>query len=165
MLVALILIITCGVLDRLIGWGGYGRSKPVLGGLLALIGIAYVATLGAAGNNATYWLGIVTFGLAFFVWRTPQWHLFGGSINPAANKVFGTFLRHCLALAFLLPAYYLGYNLTVVGAAMIVFALGATCLARINAKGYDVGKDYNDEVEITRGILLGLCLSIGFGLG
>lgn len=145
------LALVCAVDDRLIGWGGFGRTKPVIGTALALAGLAYVAGLPP--------VAVGTFPIAFMIWRTPDWHLLGGSINPAPSKAFGTFARHLLTLAFLLPAYWAGVSVAWTAVCMAVFAVVATMLALWN---YEKQGHPNAWVETLRGLALGLLLAVPF---
>lgn len=151
--IALALSAACAAADRLIGWGGWGRTIPVALTILALAGIAYWMGLPPAG--------VATFPLAFLAWRTPGWTLFGGSINPAPGKAIFTFFRHALAFAFLGPAYLSGLELAPVALAIGGFAAGATLLGVIN---YLTLAKRNGLIETLRGALLGISLAFGYGL-
>ena len=149
----IILTLGLGVLDRYIGWGGHGRVKPVLASVVFLAGIGYLL-----GWPVLAW---ATFPLAFLVWRTPGWKTLGGSLAPRnKSEVFGTFCRHMLAIAFILPAYYAGVNIVGVAIAMFGFAVSATYLAVLNAKWFDKGEDHNAVVEVFRGFYLGFLLGV-----
>lgn len=139
-------VLFCGLLDRLIGWGGFGRTKPVIFGIIGLGLISYFLGLPLAT--------CLTIGIAFMIWRTPPWKIFGGSLDPKPNELLGTFARHLLALIFVIPAYYAGVPIMTAVAGMTVFAIIATLLGFVNNK---IG---NDKVEIARGALLGLILTL-----
>lgn len=148
--IIILLILTCGAADRIIGWGKWGRTKPVIATALALGGFAYAIHLPIAG--------IVTFPLAFMTWRTPAWGLLGGSINPAPSQALGTFLRHLLTLAFLVPAYF-ARTMLATGLCMVAFAAVATGLAVYN---YFNRAHSNQFVETARGLALGALLAVSF---
>lgn len=145
------LILTCGIADRLIGWGEWGRTKPVLLTVALLVLCAFGFDLP--------WQSAVAFPVAFLIWRTPEWALFGGSINPKPNKAFGTFLRHLLSLAFLIPAYLAGVPLLPVALCMAVFAASGTLLAIWN---YYKEAHINHTIEAIRGLTLGALLALAF---
>jgi hypothetical protein len=147
----IILTLGLGVLDRYIGWGGHGRVKPVLASVAFLASFGYLL-----GWPILAW---ATLPVAFLIWRTPGWKTLGGSLAPTTkSEVFGTFCRHLLALAFVLPAYYAGVNIVGVVIAMVAFAIAATYLAVGNAKDFAKGEDHNAVVEVFRGFYLGFLL-------
>lgn len=145
------LVAICGADDRLIGWGGWGRAKPVALAVLGLAGIAFWMGLKPAS--------IATLPIAFLIWRTPGWGLLGGSINPAPGRAIYTFFRHSLAFAFLAPAYWSGLRLIPVGVSILGFVLAATLLAMINF--FSSAKE-NGVIEFIRGCALGAALAAGF---
>lgn len=152
-LTLILLTLGLGVLDRYIGWGGHGRVKPVIASVVFLAAIGYLL-----GWPVLAW---ATFPVAFLIWRTPGWKTLGGSLAPRTkSEVFGTFCRHLLALAFIIPAYYAGINIVGVVVTMVAFAVMATYLAALNAKWFDKGEDHNAVVEVFRGLHLGLFLSL-----
>lgn len=150
-LLAVLLVLICGSADRVIGWGEWGRTKPVIATVLALAGDAWGAHLP--------WPTLVTLPLAFLAWRTPPWGWLGGSINPAPTKAAGTFFRHLLALAFLVPAYFAHASLPISAAVIVVFALVATALAVFN---YYNKSHANQTIEFSRGVALGVALVVIF---
>lgn len=149
-------VLTGGANDRDIGWGGWGRTIPVIISAVTFAGCAFLAGLPP--------IVIGTFPIAFLIWRTPGWHLLGGSINPAPGKAVFTFFRHLLTLAYLAPAFWAygaGLRFAAVGACMVGFAGVATALAVWNY--YGQGRP-NAWVETIRGLALGGFLWIGFVL-
>ncbi len=147
------IVALCGVADRLIGWGGWGRTKPMILIVLALAGWAWWAMGGL--------YDAIALPVAFLAWRTPGWGFLGGSINPAPGKAIYTFFRHSLAFAFLVPAYLAGLHLLPVGVAILAFVTAATVLAVIN---YFTLATLNGVVEFVRGCCLGAALGAGFVL-
>jgi hypothetical protein len=141
----------CGAADRIIGWGAFGRTKPIIASALALGGIAYGLHLPP--------VACVTFPIAFLVWRTPGWNVLGGSINPAPHQAFGTFLRHALSLGFIFPAYWAHLSVLVTGSCMLCFAALATALAVWN---YENKAHANQTIETLRGLGLGVFLALAF---
>ena len=150
----------CGLADRAIVKGHWGRSKPVLVAAAALIAVCYFL-----GNLAL--LPAILFALAFLIWRTPGWKTFGGSLDPRTNKeLFGTFLRHSvLASGYLLVAYFAGASIIATVGAIVSFGLCATLLARHLAIRYDQGLDRNYVVELYRGLVHGLLFSTAIFVG
>lgn len=150
-LLATALVLICAAADRVIGWGVWGRTKPVVVTAIALALVAYAMRL-------PLW-AIVTFPIAFLAWRTPPWGWFGGSINPEPSHIAGTFARHLLALAFLIPGYFAHYSPFETAAYMIIFAFLASALAIANY--YDEAHA-NQTVETLRGVMLGTTLALAF---
>lgn len=145
------LVLVCGAADRAIGWGEWGRSKPVIGTVAALAAIAFLAGLPP--------VAVATFPIAFLIWRTPGWRLLGGSINPAPSQAPGTFARHLLTLAFLAPAYWAGKSIPITAACMAAFAAVATGLGVWN---YYKRAHINHTIETLRGLALGGLLAVPF---
>lgn len=155
LIVAPILIAGCAYLDRIIGWGKFGRTLPVIIGIAALTGAMIFA-------GYSYIVGL-SIGLAFMIWRTPAWHLFGGTLDvQTPEELVGTFLRHLLALGFMVPAILAGISLPPVAVLCVIFAGVATYLSQINGHYVSQQKDINDKIELARGAFLGLILSIAF---
>src|ERR1700757_4471726 len=113
-----------GLYDRLVGWGGWGRTKPVIGCSVATIAISLFSHLSL--------LTAILMCLAFLAWRTPPWGLFGGSINPSPRQSGGTFARHLLSLAFVIPALVAGVPLIVSTVFLVLFSVIATSLGVLN---------------------------------
>ena len=152
-LILVLLTLGMAFFDRLIGWGGYGRTKPVIASIIFLAGIGYALDFPV--------LAWATLPVAFLIWRTPGWKTLGGSLAPVnKSEVFGTFRRHLLALGFVFPLYWAGFNVVPTIICMIIFALCATGLGILNAIWFAKGKDHNEWIEAVRGLSLGCLLSI-----
>lgn len=155
MWLALVLILFSGIEDRLIGWGGIGRFKPVLAGLVGFSAIAY-----AFGMHS---VGCLEFACAWLLWRCAEPMKIvslGASINPITlPQVFGTFIRHLIgSMLFLIPAFLHSLHRVVpVFEAMLMFSFFAAFLAWLNVRVIP-----NAVTETTRGLVLGYCLYLGF---
>lgn len=166
----LLSILLFAFLDRLIGWGGFGRTKPVILGaglIIALFHFGGVSSNPLLLQGAPEWL-IAYFApfliaVAFFIWRTIAWKTLGGSLNPEVSEAPGTFARHSLAFVFVPVGLVAGVSLFPLAGAILGFVIAATLLGRANnIYGSDRGKDINEWIEIARGAFLGLALAIGF---
>lgn len=146
-----LLVLVSGAADRIIGWGEWGRTKPIIATVLLLLLVAYFAHLPPAA--------IAAFPVAWMVWRTLPWGFLGGSINPAPSAAFGTLARHAVSIVFLLPAYLAHVSLVLTAVYMLLFSTIATALAIWN---YFDKAHANQTVETARGLVLGACLSIAF---
>ena len=162
-LILIAMTLGLGVLDRYIGWGGHGRVKPVLASVAFLAGIGYLL-----GWPILAW---ATLPIAFLIWRTPGWKTLGGSLDPRTpNELIGTFYRHMMAVAFIVPLYYAGiivtgdskFDLFVALGAIVGFASFATLYGNLLAKAYDETppRDINRFIEFIRGVTLGVWLSL-----
>lgn len=142
-----------GAADRILGKGTLGHTT--IGLVLALLMIPYAYFAFHLSPR-----GAAAFPLPWLVWRVWEgWTFLGGSINPAPGKAQYTFLRHCLTLGFLFPAWLGGLHLWPVAGAMLAFAAVATLLAVIN---YFTLAKANGTIEILRGCALGAALAAGF---
>lgn len=144
-------------LDRLIGSGEMGRSKPV--------GIAFLAFAGTGLLLQMHWIAAIAMGLAFLLWRTPGFpHNTLTPTNSAERKK--TFMRHAVfSLTFLVPAFLGGAPLLMlpwVAICMLWFANEATKLAVQNTKWFAEGIDNNHLVEKRRGRALGIAVAAAF---
>lgn len=102
-------------------------------------------------------------GLAWLIYRTPGWKVFGGALNPANKEILGTFLRHAIAApAVALVAYWGGGNPALAAMGMIAYAAIATALARWYATQLEEGKDPGvyTYVELARGLMFGLLAGV-----
>lgn len=117
------------------------------------------------------WLTLGPFGalsaLAWFIWRTPAWRVFGGSMAPRGGReVAGTMARHAIAVPLLmLAAYWTGLDWRIASLAGPGFAVAATSLAvalglavkRAQEAGEPLG-DQNTWLELIRGGAFGLAV-------
>lgn len=157
---ALLLVPLYAVADRFAGGGWPALDAKLPGraafwGALACAGAGYLLA-GAYG---------ALMGLAFLIWRTPGWDIFGGSMTPTTAKGYvGTFLRHLIAApCAAAAAYWTAGNPLLAGAAFGGFAGVAILLAAAygarNASG-DVG-NMNAFIELARGAAFGAAVMAG----
>jgi hypothetical protein len=151
------LIPACSYLDRLVGSGEQGRTKPVMlaAGLFTLAGAAQ-------GFSA---LTLAAFALVFVVWRTPG---FGHNVLTPTNgkEERAAFIRHFVfSLFMLVPAFLAGAPAILLAYAVVVAALFANEARRLaveNARIFVDGIDRNAEVERARGLAFGLTVAAVF---
>lgn len=155
-LATVLLAAICSASDRVIGWGKYHRSMPVIVTSALLIAVGFLMKL----PTVSY----VTLPLAYLIWRTPNWDIYGGSLDSNVKQLPGTFVRHLMAIFFVFPAFWAGINFVPVVTAMIGFAVIATALSYINHKNVEAGKDINAKIEIIRGAVLGLLVGVSYFL-
>ena len=158
-MMAVFLILVYALADRFAG-GGWPKLDDKLPGRGAFWGALVGAGIG--------WLTLGVFGavagLAWLIWRTPAWAIFGGSMAPrTVPKLLGTVARHAIVIPLLaLAAYWGGYDPLIAAVLAGVFAIGATALAVYlafevsvaEAKGVSLGSQ-NTHVELARGALFG----------
>lgn len=166
------LLASGALFDRLIGWGGFGRTKPSILAALsfalfaAALGLVTAPGLAIAGVTLPVWAAPLAFGLSFLAWRDVlPWALFGSrhGIDPRnTGELLSLFVRHLTSLVFLIPALLMGKALLPVAGFLVLFSLLATALGALNGHEYGKRVDINDKVEAGRGLLLSACLILGF---
>ena len=155
----LALVPASAYLDRLIGSGEQGRTKPVLLSPVIFGAVGYAVFL--------HWFPAVIFGLSFAFWRTPG---FGKNVivPTTDSEKKATLLRHTIfSVPFLVavaiiaaPIWYAAW----VAACMIWFGIQAKDIAVWNAYQLSVqdGVDYNAIAEKKRGNSFGLAVAAAF---
>ena len=148
-MIYLTLIPLFAILDRWCG-GGVGWKYTFIGRP-----IYYVAALIPAAFLWDWRLGVILTG--WVIWREPKWALFGGSLAPKnEQEILGTFYRHLLILPVALAALKSPTVIQIlIVALLIVWAVVATQLAKINREYADEGSDINNIVELVRGATFG----------
>lgn len=163
---AFLLIPLYALADRFAG-GGWPALDARLPGRAA-----FWAALACAGIG---FLLLGRFGalcaLAWFIWRTPGWKVFGGSMAPrGAGEIVGLALRHLIATpCIVLAAYWSGGDLLFAAAAGVAFACVATALgvylgsevAQAGREGVPLGNQ-NTVVELARGAAFGAAIGLSW---
>lgn len=144
--------------------GSLGRAAKRLDEKLPGRAAFWGALLAAVVGFLTIGPWAAAVGLAWLIYRSPGWRVFGGSATPeGAAQIMGTLLRHAMALLALLPVYWAGRPILIGVIAFGAYALAATMLAvsygaanrraRMAAEPIDPG--LNTKVELIRGALFG----------
>jgi hypothetical protein len=160
-----VLAVAYALADRFAGGGWPELDKKLLGraafwGALVCAGLGFLM-LGLGGA-----LG----GLAWLIYRTPGWRVFGGSATPVgAREIAGTFARHLIAAPLVaLVAYWAGHEPLKAAICMGAFAAVGTVLAvqygaaneaAANA-GQFINKRINERLELIRGAAFGVALAL-----
>jgi hypothetical protein len=158
-----ILVPLYALADRFTG-GGWPKLDAALPGRSV-----FWASLVLAGAG---WLVGGAFGalcaLAWFIYRTPAWGMFGGSIDArTSGQAIGMFVRHLLWAPLLaVCAYWGGHPWPIVVGGAVVYAVAASLVAvwfgaqtsKHIARG-EPGGDENTVAELARGALAGLTVA------
>ncbi len=162
-MIALLLIPLYALADRFAG-GGWPALDAKLPGRAAFWGALVCAGLGYLVAGLLGPLAAV----AWLIYRTPPWRIFGGSTTPRPGEIVGTFGRHLIAAPGLaLAAYWSGHSpvtaaLAGAGFAAIALALACWYAARIDrmvSRGITTG-DPNQFVELIRGAAYGAAVAL-----
>jgi hypothetical protein len=149
-------------LDRLWG-GGFRVANAKLNALitlLACVALANVFVFGLPPAPAALW-ALATTG-AWWLYRSPAYKIFGGSIDPTGGpEIAGTLARWLTAMGFVpLVHFRHGTPWLVAVLSFGLFAVLATMLAvehhRYLTRHPNDGTDINGRIELLRGALLGV---------
>lgn len=145
------------------GWPELDKRLPgrsVFWAALVCAGLGYLM-LGLGGA-----LG----GLAWFIYRTPGWKVFGGSATPVGRReVLGTLARHLIALPLVVgAAHFAGvaplYPAVLMGAYAVVATALAVSYGRANAAAagswQSIDPALNNALELARGAAFGVALAL-----
>lgn len=161
---AFLLIPLYALADRFAG-GGW----PALDARLPGRGVFWAALVLAGAG----WFLAGPFGamsaLAWFIWRTPAWGVFGGSMAAqTVRETVGILARHLIAVPVLaLAAYWSGLDVGIAALLGAAFAALATSFSaalgegvrRAVAMGEPLGNQ-NTSLELGRGALFGLAVAV-----
>jgi hypothetical protein len=148
--------------------GSLGKKLKAIDAKLPGRAAFWAALLGAGVGYLTSGAPGALAGIAWLIWRTPDWDIFGGDTTAqGAKEIAGTVARHLIPLPLLLViGYWTGLDLSKVAGALLVFALAATVLSIEYGKketaateaGVSVDPKFNTFVELARGALFGAAL-------
>lgn len=109
--------------------------------------------------------------LAWLIYRSPGWKVFGGSATPVgAKEIAGTFARHLLALLAVLPVYWAHKDVVMAAGWFGLFAVAATSLSvaygelnrEAGERGEPIDPGVNTKIELARGAAFGLAVALSF---
>lgn len=159
----LLLIPAWAIHDRLAGWHGVFDYVGAIGlGLLTWwIGERYGWRYDAGILHHLTGLELpvlpVLLALAEVIYRNPGWAIHGGALDPTKQQLQGTFLRHLLAMVFLVPLvaqWWIAWPL------LSFYAGAATALGRWINTERKHGRQVNWKAELIRGACRGAAIAV-----